>query len=144
MVDTLLRDAFVLALWLNKIAARAIALEPTHAPTREPDEGVDAAKEAQISRGKILAARLDRLDPVSAAVVRYLAERGGPARVHVAVTSTGKSTGSTWHEVIGKAFVVAETLASWQKAGDVRMPASRHGKSLLEAAARAWWKAGAE
>lgn len=140
-VDTLLRDCHALALWLQHSSVRAISLEPDRAPrSDESDDARDAQRESLLTRGKRYAARLDALtasDPQSAAVVRYLAERGGPARVRV-VTVAGKSLGSSWHELLGLAFARWETKVAWHKAGDVRLPASKHGKALLEKAARAW------
>lgn len=142
MVDTLLRDCHSLALWLQHASVRAISLEPDRAPrSDESDDARDAQRESMLTRGKAHAARLavlERTHPVDAAVVRYLAERGGPARVQVITSRNGKSLGSSWHELLGLAFAKWETKVMWHKAGDVRMPASRHGKALLEATARAW------
>ena len=62
MVDTLLRDAHALALWLQHASVRAISLEPDRAPrSDESDEAREGRRESLLTRGKAYAARLDAL-----------------------------------------------------------------------------------
>lgn len=144
----LLRDVHAIALWETRASVRAVDLDPETrlrgTTAADVDDGSAIARERRraesLTRGRLLAARLARIEresPREGAVIRYLVERVGSARITVVATAK-QQLGTGLYEIVGKAFVTPEQVRAWERAGDVRLPSSTHGRRLLDSAAAAW------
>lgn len=138
----LLADAQLVATWEQRSSVRAIDPDPetrARGDDRE-DVGRDRKRERDLHAGMLLShrlARIERTTPRVGAVIRWLVERGGAARITNTATRVG-TVGTGLYELVGKSFVQPDVLARWRSAGDVRMPAAHHGRELLDCAAAAW------
>lgn len=143
-LSQLLSDCELIALWETRASVRAVDLDPEsrlRREEREGDDGRERRRERALRAGSELALRLARVEgatPREGAVIRWLVERAGPARVTVVATSRWASLGTGLHELVGRSFARPEVVKAWTRSGELRLAAAAHGRRLLDLAASAW------